>query len=690
MKPRELRTLALIGAWALSAVALFPISVDRGWLLLAACLVGISALLGGVVRRLGANEFITFIPALVPGVVLYFLTLGLDPWPIIEDTAYFVWYSVPPMPEHMGFRLLCALALWLLYLIEETLYVRMQLTAVTLLLMFTPFLATTIGSLYPIANWIFLPGAAACFLLLLAASASEGSFGWRLSHIARTFVTVALACVLAGIGALWGGKALPALESPFPGGGESNPTVMLADPQLELDNRLHSADVQVLSYTLDSDMQGVYLKMNSLSSLDSQGFHLSGTNLYPTSNNLDTPEPPPGSIDFQIDVQIGQFQSQWVPLPWITRVFEAPGDWRHDPANQGVTPLASTSGASTMDLAYSASGAVFYPSPDALADALAGNPLDGGVTAALPGQNPPELAYLAREITSGLPSDGLKALALRNYLQSSVFTYDLDANPGTTVSGLSEFLLNTRSGYCVHFASAMALLAREIGIPSRVAVGFTPGKKQEGTDNTWNVSSKNMHAWTELYFADFGWVAFDPTPAGAIDVVEPTATPTPSASPTESDSPSPTPSESEDETDTGGRLLDIPWQPAFQVLLGLLGALLIALGPNWLRMIQRRRRTSTRPPIATQIENAWEEYLATVTDFTGTRPTGTVRKQLAAAKALDPDPDLQADLRTLAIGVEQARFSNHEPPADLAPATLIRALPKAPRRWLPRSLYRRG
>ena len=57
----------------------------------------------------------------------------------------------------------------------------------------------------------------------------------------------------------------------------------------------------------------------------------------------------------------------------------------------------------------------------------------------------------------------------------------------------------------------MAMMAREVGIPSRVAVGFLPGERVE--DNTWEVSIRDMHAWPELYFAGYGWVRFEPTPA---------------------------------------------------------------------------------------------------------------------------------------------------------------------------------
>src|SRR5690606_36499419 len=69
-----------------------------------------------------------------------------------------------------------------------------------------------------------------------------------------------------------------------------------------------------------------------------------------------------------------------------------------------------------------------------------------------------------------------------------------------------------RRGDCEQFAASMALMARIIGIPSRVAMGYTPGS--EVRPGEWVVRSRDAHAWPELYFQGTGWVRFEPTPAG--------------------------------------------------------------------------------------------------------------------------------------------------------------------------------
>jgi transglutaminase-like putative cysteine protease len=104
-------------------------------------------------------------------------------------------------------------------------------------------------------------------------------------------------------------------------------------------------------------------------------------------------------------------------------------------------------------------------------------------------------------------------LRIERYLRQ-FYTYSLTPPPSEYSSPYSAFLFDGRSGYCQHFAGAMALLLRYNGIPSRVAVGFTSGEAQ--ADGTYLVSTNNAHAWVEVYFPTVGWVAFDPTPGRSI------------------------------------------------------------------------------------------------------------------------------------------------------------------------------
>ena len=146
---------------------------------------------------------------------------------------------------------------------------------------------------------------------------------------------------------------------------------------------------------------------------------------------------------------------------------------------------------------------------------------------ALPSKMPAVIADTARQVTSKAPTDYDKALALQRYLRDGNFTYSTTAPvahgyDGNGVDVIAAFL-KQKQGYCVHFSSTMAVMARTLGIPSRVAVGYAPGKVVGVSDsqNIYQNTSQDLHAWTELYFEGAGWIGFEPTPG----VGSPTAFP---------------------------------------------------------------------------------------------------------------------------------------------------------------------
>ncbi len=101
------------------------------------------------------------------------------------------------------------------------------------------------------------------------------------------------------------------------------------------------------------------------------------------------------------------------------------------------------------------------------------------------------------------------ALRLERYLRQD-YQYSLQPPPSDFASPYAAFLFDTHTGYCQHFAGAMALLLRFNGVPARVAVGFTSGEVE--SSGVYSVSTNNAHAWVEAYFPTAGWVSFDPTP----------------------------------------------------------------------------------------------------------------------------------------------------------------------------------
>jgi transglutaminase-like putative cysteine protease len=124
----------------------------------------------------------------------------------------------------------------------------------------------------------------------------------------------------------------------------------------------------------------------------------------------------------------------------------------------------------------------------------------------------PRVPRLAREITSSASSNYLRARAIERYLQDN-FGYTLELPAMREPDPLAHFLFERKKGHCEYFASSMAMMLRTLGIPSRIVNGFRGGEYNDLT-NSYIVREKDAHSWVEAYFPEYGWVGFDPTPAG--------------------------------------------------------------------------------------------------------------------------------------------------------------------------------
>jgi transglutaminase-like putative cysteine protease len=139
-------------------------------------------------------------------------------------------------------------------------------------------------------------------------------------------------------------------------------------------------------------------------------------------------------------------------------------------------------------------------------------------TAVPPGVMGPSSQQLLRAILATAPERDPYdlAAAIEAYLRSDRFTYSVDP-PAATCSSPSivECFARSRTGYCLHFATTMAVLLRaalpDDPIPTRVVEGFLPGDRIGMVET---VRTRSAHAWLEVYFPNYGWVPFDPTPSG--------------------------------------------------------------------------------------------------------------------------------------------------------------------------------
>ena len=131
----------------------------------------------------------------------------------------------------------------------------------------------------------------------------------------------------------------------------------------------------------------------------------------------------------------------------------------------------------------------------------------------LPGELPARVGDLASRLTRTAPTPADKARAIEAYLRGDSFTYSQDIEaPPTDADGVDHFLFESRTGYSDYFASAMAVMLRSVGVPARLAAGYAPGEFDDATGLN-AVRDSDSHAWVQVYFPEFGWIDFEPTPA---------------------------------------------------------------------------------------------------------------------------------------------------------------------------------
>lgn len=125
---------------------------------------------------------------------------------------------------------------------------------------------------------------------------------------------------------------------------------------------------------------------------------------------------------------------------------------------------------------------------------------------------PERISLLAQQVTSGAATDYQRARMLQDYFRDPAnFTYDINVARRHDVASAEDFLFNVRVGYCEQFASVFTAMARSLGIPARMAVGYTWGSWDPARQE-YVVRGHHAHAWPEVYFSGIGWIIFEPTP----------------------------------------------------------------------------------------------------------------------------------------------------------------------------------
>lgn len=463
--------------------------------------------------------------------------------------------------------------------------------------------------------------AAAAYLLLLIAG--------------RPRRQPALAAAIGGaaiVGALVAPAVLPAINfsSDLPIAGLStgvNPVLGLGDDLRRASER------SVLDYTTESG-DAHYLRLVSLENFTGEVWEPTDTEL-DTANTVEKFAPAPGlsaevaTTAEQTTIDVGNLSSKWLPAPYPASSIDGlENDWFWEPDGFSISSFDDT--ARGQD--YVVESLLLQPTPRQLLDAGTAVPADFERYLELPEDLPTAISAAADSVAASAGTNYEKALALQEYFRSDAFRYSEDAPvegdyDGTGMEIIAQFL-EARAGYCIHFASAMAVMARSLDIPSRVIVGFLPGDEETRDGVTsFNVTTHDLHSWPELYFEGIGWVQFEPTPGrgelgayadvgalGVPDLVEPDA-----AAP--GVAPSPTPSSSApqgaDRLDSGGVDTSDPAQssalPFFA--LGIVALLFISLVPAIVRFVQRWRLAARLRGGTAAAIDAWTEVLHTAVDL---------------------------------------------------------------------------
>jgi transglutaminase-like putative cysteine protease len=128
---------------------------------------------------------------------------------------------------------------------------------------------------------------------------------------------------------------------------------------------------------------------------------------------------------------------------------------------------------------------------------------------------PESVRELSANITANATTPYDKVLLIKDYLSGIPYKTDIEARPEGT-DGVAYFLFTQKAGFCVHFASAMAVMLRSVGVPTRLAIGYLPG--DPGSEKgEYILRDKYYHAWVQVYFPGYGWVDIEATPSSATD-----------------------------------------------------------------------------------------------------------------------------------------------------------------------------
>lgn len=456
--------------------------------------------------------------------------------------------------------------------------------------------------------------------------------------------------------ALLVGAAASALGPRLPGAGEpplvettgrSGGVTEVVSPLVDIRSRLVELSSQQ-AFRVSSTEES-YWRLTTLPEFDGTTFRLPTRSLERADGTL-TSRDRPGGIPIRQEIEIAALGGRLVPA--AADPVEASGrDLRWNP---DTSTLVTVGG----DLAPGDRFSVVSSSPRVSTEQLraVGPGVDiDPIHLQLPTDFPDSVRVLAREVAGDAPTAYDTALALQDWFRSE-FEYSLEVRPGHGTSAIEDFL-EARIGYCEQFSATFAAMGRSLGLPTRVAVGYTAGNRFP--DGSFEVLGRHAHAWPEVWFGPLGWIPFEPTPgrgapgteqytgvapaqdtAGAPDPTEgdepidaPTGpSPAPDLDPLLPDLGDPSAGQSTPGTidDSGLRNVEVPWRA-----LGIVALVAALLGaPAMSRRLARARLVSAPPE--RRIRTAWADAVA-----------AAARGGVAASPSMTPNEWVDATRRSV-------------------------------------------
>jgi transglutaminase-like putative cysteine protease len=558
------RDLTLAAAAGAVIVSTFPaytrVFADTGWRPAAAWAALLSLLLAVAIRRLRLPWLVSGL-ASAAGLVLTLYVLLLPPGPLVPGSGQLqeivtllqqglveLRETPSPAPSLPGLIALVTVGFWIVTHVVHEVMVRWRHAGLGLVPAAVLWAAPLAVPVPPGRTWpTALPFLAAAGLVLLLSG--EDDLGqpadrWRplpSSGLAVGAGALAIAVIAPGALPGYGQDAWVDL------GGAADPRGY--QPIVDVSDRLKLPEERDVLRVLAP--QRTYLRLAGLDSFDGFTWRLGPTgdgsyrpeagSLFAARDVLPPEEPAAQTEPIFVDVEVLELENIYVPVPY-----------------QPVQVLGPNRG----DMVWSTEGG-FLATWDTVDGELAGQPrvgvrqgFDYRVQAARPAptfeqltevtydddtlarwtQLPreyPRLGAQAEEVfaEAGAETTVERALALQDWFaRDGGFTYDLDVPALRGDDALERFVLEDQVGYCEYFATGMAVMLREAGIPARVAVGFLPGQvtleadPDEGRELTeFTVSTRDAHAWVEVLFPGYGWVTFEPTPRDDRTQIMPTA-----------------------------------------------------------------------------------------------------------------------------------------------------------------------